>query len=196
MKKTVPKALLWLVLMTSLCPNLGLAQQGRTTTDLPLEEVRKFLAAWVAGDEEVAMPYFSTTERAMQLAPNSVVGEQFLQSYWKLMDEIWRRQADTNAGLSIVDEELIQILGTELHVSVVSHVGDQYIAYIANSEESIELFTPQGTAEILLEIGRTLCVLAELPPGKGLPPPGPFVTFWQQETDDKWRIQTIGGLQQ
>ena len=211
MKNTASKALLGLIAMVALCPTVGLAQTANTTLEPP-KEIPEFLAAWVAGDEQAAMSYFSTSERAMQLAPSSVLAGEpqasrnlstgaalqggVLRSYWKLMNEGWRHWADIDAGLSIVhDQELIQILTRELGVHVVSGVGDEYLAYIASSPESIEQFAHQGAAEILLNSGRrTLCVLADLPPRTGLPPPGPFVTFWQQENDE-WRIQTIGGLQ-
>lgn len=204
------KALPGLVaIVVALCPVVGLAQQAEMTLEPP-KEVRDFLKAWVAGDEEVAMSYFSTSDRARMLVPSSVIGGRSLDArgqdrihlhgYWRLMNGVWRHQADIEAGFSVVhDQEIIEILSRELGVRVVSHVGDEYLVYIADNRNSIEQFNAHpDAARILLGDGDdqqlTLGVLADLPPRPGLPPPGPFVTFWQQE-NDKWRIQMIGSLQ-
>ena len=203
------KALPGLVaIVVALCPVVGLARQAEMALETP-KEVRDFLKAWVAGDEEVAMSYFSASDRARMLAPSSVIGRRnfdakgqdgmLLRDYWEL-NGIWRHQADIKAGLSVVhDQEIIEILHRELGVRVVSHVGDEYLVYIADNRNSIEQFSAYpNAARILLGDGDdqqlTLGVLADLPPRPGLPPPGPFVTFWQQE-NEKWRIQMIGSLQ-
>ena len=209
-RNTASKALPGLVaIVVALCPIVSLAQQAEMTLEPP-KEVRDFLKAWVAGDERVAMSYFSTSDRARMLAPSSVIGGRdldakgqdgmLLSGYWRLMNGVWRHQADIKAGFSVVhDQEIIEILRRELGVRVVSHVGDEYLVYIADNRNSIEQFNAHpDAARILLGDGDdqqlTLGVLADLPPGPGLPPPGPFVTFWQQE-NDKWRIQMIGSLQ-
>ena len=196
-----------------LCPAVGPAQQAGMTLEPP-KEVRDFLKAWVAGDEQVAMSYFSTSERARRLAPSGFItrGEfrtgdvegqdgMLLSGYWELMNGVWRQQADVEAGLSVVhDQKIIEILQRELGVRVVSHVGDEYLVYIADNRKSVEQFNAHpDAAEILFGDGDnqqlTLGVLADLPPRPGLPPPGPFATFWQQEENGEWRIQMIGSLQ-
>lgn len=239
-RNTASKALPGLVaIVVALCPAIGSVQDSVDTILEPPYDVRDFLMAWVAGDEQAAMSYFSTSERARTLAlsgfaprgdgvfwldltPEERVALEprggadvrgdvlmdvegldgmLLREYWELMNEVWRHQADIEAGFSVVhDQEIIEILQRELEVRVVSHVGDEYLVYIADNRESIEQFNAHpDVAETLLGDGDnqqlTLGVLADLPPKPGLPPPGPFVTFWQQEENGEWRIQTIGSLQ-
>ena len=238
-RNTASKALPGLVaIVVALCPAIGSVQDSVDTILEPPYDVRDFLMAWVAGDEQAAMSYFSTSERARTLAlsgfvprvddvwryaalhfdltpeqvdevvprdgadvRDDVLNGMLLSEYWELMNEVWRHQADIEAGFSVVhDQEIIEILQRELEVRVVSHVGDEYLVYIADNRESIEQFNAHpDVAETLLGDGDnqqlTLGVLADLPPKPGLPPPGPFVTFWQQEENGEWRIQTIGSLQ-
>ena len=133
-RNTASKALPGLVAIgVALCPAVGPAQQAEMTLEPP-QEVRDFLMAWVAGDEQVAMSYFSTSERARRLAPSGFItrGEfrtgdvegqdgMLLSGYWELMNGVWRQQAAVGAGLSVVhDQKIIEILQRELGVRVVS----------------------------------------------------------------------------
>ena len=206
MKYFSTKAALFVLAATVVvCPVAGLAQHA--SPDGTPGAVRDFLEAWLSGNDEIAMSYFSTSEQAINLAPESISTGQVAsrgaiavvdlrKAYLKLLDDSWMTHADLAASPAPVNAELIALMEQQFDVDVVSGVDDPFIAYVANNAMSIESFDAagRGAAATLLATGRpTLGVLVELPAKRGHPHPGPLATFWQEE-GGKWRIQMVGTI--
>lgn len=184
---------------------LGAAAQERL--EIPAA-MHGFMDAWVDGNEDAVLSYFSTSDQAAELAdhvmpvvlassrPALAAQEgEVGPGYWRIMNDVWRtpRARSVVVDQGPMEDWMVETFAEEYLTPAVVSEDRMFVTFVAN-RATLVTFTDGTTAEILLTGNVTLGMLVATPSQENVHNPGPFAAFWQQE-DDGWFIQTIGIVQ-
>ena len=183
-----------------------------------VETMQKFLNAWVIDyDEAAVMAHFG--EAAASFAPHYPAEQPFatgwdseldrlvvsrgegLSGYWIMLNSIWFSKRDQGSRVDVqlqdvlvIDEDVREFLTTE---DLSGHfVHDRlFLVFAAHDAVAINSFDAgYGNVAGHLQPSRedpTLTMIAGFGNPK-LEQAGPFVSFWDLEEDEVWRIQALG----
>lgn len=183
-----------------------------------VETMQKFLSAWVIDyDEAAVMAHFG--EAAASFAPHYPAEQPFatgwdseldrlvvsrgegLSGYWIMLNSIWFSKRDQGSRVDVqlqdvlvIDEDVREFLTTE---DLSGHfVHDRlFLVFAAHDAVALNSFDAgYGNVAGHLQPSRedpTLTMIAGFGNPK-LEQAGPFVSFWDLEEDEVWRIQALG----
>ena len=179
-----------------------------------VETMQKFLDDWVIDyDEAAVMAHFG--KAAASFAPHYPaqkpieIGLSFdrpvdrgdgLSGYWIMLNSIWLSEKDQRSRVDVrlqdvlvIDEDVREFLKTELSGDIVHD--RVFLVFAAHDAVALNSFDAgYGNVAGHLRPSRedpTLTMIAGFGDPK-LEQAGPFVSFWDLEEDEVWRIQALG----
>ena len=179
-----------------------------------VETMQKFLNDWVIDyDEAAVMAHFG--KAAASFAPHYPAQQPIetglsfdrpvdrgdgLSGYWIMLNSIWLSEKDQRSRVDVrlqdvlvIDEDVREFLKTELSGDIVHD--RVFLVFAAHDAVALNSFDAgYGNVAGHLQPSRkdpTLTMIAGFGNPK-LEQAGPFVSFWDLEEDEVWRIQALG----